>query len=375
VRTTQVEALSLGLADAEVRRVAAHIRRAETRARGRPTTRLDPLRRKVRALLLEELAHYRKKARFPKNRDFRQKMPYFIDRDGTRCAMAHLLEFGGERELVARITRERNNAWVRELANEPRLLAWLAAAGLTVDEAAEIQPSYCLKATDCVCGNFSPHVGVLEARVLVAPNQETLVASVGVVAVHGELPAYAVGDELEVRLATTELSSDMLLVPVSPSAADRPDAGSWVYLVGVSLAPDGTYACAQGFAGIPPLTKEQFIAAVRSETCPSFLAGVDEDWAQTTCTVGPDNGAPSGNGQLGTGRSTDGGCSIPGGAVDDPSPFGILAAILAVLAARRRKTKLATVARRHGHAAPGDEPMISEFPNAKNAKVARARGL
>ena len=63
--------------------------------------------------------------------DFAEPMPYFVDAKGVRCAMAHLLEAGGERELVQRIARERNNAFVRDLADESRLLAWLAAAGLT----------------------------------------------------------------------------------------------------------------------------------------------------------------------------------------------------------------------------------------------------
>ena len=44
--------------------------------------------------------------------------------------MAHLLELGGEGALVERIARERNHARVRELVDEPRLLAWLEAAGL-----------------------------------------------------------------------------------------------------------------------------------------------------------------------------------------------------------------------------------------------------
>ena len=67
-------------------------------------------------------------------------MPYFIDADGTRCAMAHLLELGGAAALVARIANEKNNAFVEELANGQELPAWLDASGLSVAEAARIQP-------------------------------------------------------------------------------------------------------------------------------------------------------------------------------------------------------------------------------------------
>ncbi|AKF09429.1 hypothetical protein DB32_006578 [Sandaracinus amylolyticus] len=110
----------------ERERVARHIERAERAAMAQDVSSLSRLQRMVRSLLLRELAQYRRDARFPQNRGFAEPTPYFVDAEGTRCAMAHLLEVGGETELVARVARERNNAWVRELADEPRLIAWLA---------------------------------------------------------------------------------------------------------------------------------------------------------------------------------------------------------------------------------------------------------
>jgi hypothetical protein len=65
-----------------------------------------------------------------------------VDAAGTRCAIAHLIEAAGEGALVAEIARTRNNAWVREPADDPRVVAWLDANGLTLEEAARIQPSY-----------------------------------------------------------------------------------------------------------------------------------------------------------------------------------------------------------------------------------------
>jgi hypothetical protein len=116
---------------AERRRVSAHISWAARWARRHPP-RLDPLRSLVRLLLLDELERYRTRGTFPRNPGRPVPVPVFIDAHGTRCAMAHLLEFGGEAALVARVARERNYARVQELADEPRLLAWLAAAGLTL---------------------------------------------------------------------------------------------------------------------------------------------------------------------------------------------------------------------------------------------------
>jgi hypothetical protein len=40
------------------------------------------------------------------------------------------------------VARTRNNAYVRELADEPGLMAWLDRNGLSVEEAARIQPGY-----------------------------------------------------------------------------------------------------------------------------------------------------------------------------------------------------------------------------------------
>ncbi len=129
-------------------------------ARGRDLTALSSLQKLVRSLLLQCLGEYRDAGQFPLNRDFAKRTPYFIDARGVRCAMAHLLEVGGEHELVQKIARERNNATVAQLADEPRLLAWLDAAGLTVQEAAAIQPSYCEPVSDCICtfGLFGPAI-------------------------------------------------------------------------------------------------------------------------------------------------------------------------------------------------------------------------
>ena len=101
----------------EVTRVAAHIAHAMQQAAQRDLSQLTHVQKLIRSLLLEELERYRGAGRFPKNPDFAERTPYFIDAEGTRCAMAHLMEVGGEKQLVDRISTARNNARVKELAD------------------------------------------------------------------------------------------------------------------------------------------------------------------------------------------------------------------------------------------------------------------
>jgi len=57
-----------------------------------------------------------------------------VDPDGTRCALAHLLDIGGQAELVQQIAGRNNNARVRELAASAELTTWLRASGLTLGD-------------------------------------------------------------------------------------------------------------------------------------------------------------------------------------------------------------------------------------------------
>ena len=126
----------------EVHRVQAHLRGAERLVEARDVSRLTPDQRAARARLLADLRQYRRRGVFPRNLDFPDRRPYFIDAVGTRCAMAYLIERHGGAAMVARIARQRNNAYVRELADDPELVAWLDRNGLTAAEAARIQPQY-----------------------------------------------------------------------------------------------------------------------------------------------------------------------------------------------------------------------------------------
>ena len=135
------------LQEAEVARIRAHIARAERLVRDRDVTSLTAVQRTARERNLARLERYRGQGVFPRNQDFpAQRVPYFVDRLGTPCAMAYLIEQSGRRDLVAQVVWRMNNATVTQMAADavlgPALAAWLGGAGLSVQEAQAIQPSY-----------------------------------------------------------------------------------------------------------------------------------------------------------------------------------------------------------------------------------------
>jgi hypothetical protein len=127
----------------------------------RDVSHLPRATRSRRDHLLRVLAAYAQHGRFPRNPNFARHTPYFIDASETRCAMAHLIEGSGDRELVERVAQTRNNAFVRQLQADLALRAWLSWAGLTMREAARIQPAYCFvtKGEACFCQSVGSSTG------------------------------------------------------------------------------------------------------------------------------------------------------------------------------------------------------------------------
>ena len=145
-----------------------HLRRVESFARLRFVDHLAPARRQMRAWLLDELAAYREAGAFPIPRDSPWDLrPYFIDADGRRSTIAHLMELTGADALVAEIAHTNNNAYVAELVRDPRVAAWADEVGFTIEEAERIEPTLC-RVLDCACfPAFVDHVPALAAGRLV----------------------------------------------------------------------------------------------------------------------------------------------------------------------------------------------------------------
>jgi len=106
----------------------------------RPTGHLTPAQRANRARAIAALEAYAKRGVFPRNDvDPRYRIPSMIDRRGTRCALAHVIEVTGRPGLLARLARDANHVFVPALVGDPGLRDWLVEQGLTLEEAAFIQ--------------------------------------------------------------------------------------------------------------------------------------------------------------------------------------------------------------------------------------------
>jgi hypothetical protein len=126
----------------EVARLEQHFAEVRAELLAADVSRLDAGQRARRAQHVARLEEYAAGRVFPHNHDRAERTPFFIDRHGTRCAMAYLIEQSGRGDLVARIARESNEAYIAELAGDPELVAWLDENGLSASEAARIQPEY-----------------------------------------------------------------------------------------------------------------------------------------------------------------------------------------------------------------------------------------
>jgi hypothetical protein len=103
---------------------------------------LTDAQREARASALDRLREYRKARAYPHNHVRPFRTPVFVDPHGQPCAVGYLMLRSGEHELVADIVRESNLARVPELAGDPRLSRWLDEHGLSLEDAAAIQPAY-----------------------------------------------------------------------------------------------------------------------------------------------------------------------------------------------------------------------------------------
>ncbi|CAN5775992.1 hypothetical protein BH23GEM7_BH23GEM7_27540 [soil metagenome] len=137
-----VAAISLA-ADSEVARLRAHFDEVERELLARDVSHLSPEQRVARARNVQLLRDYSERGIFPHNHDFPgERLPYFVDHRGTHCAMAYLIARSGHEELVEKVRATQNHEYIAELAGDPELVVWLDGSGLTVEDAARIQPAY-----------------------------------------------------------------------------------------------------------------------------------------------------------------------------------------------------------------------------------------
>lgn len=126
----------------EHRRVREHLTRALRSVRSAQTDALTAPQRARRRAALRALTRYIAEGRYPLNRVSPSPTPVFVDEGGARCAMAALIESTGDDGLVRRVARDHNLAYVEQLKEDPEFQSWLDRNGITLAEAARIQPAY-----------------------------------------------------------------------------------------------------------------------------------------------------------------------------------------------------------------------------------------
>jgi hypothetical protein len=154
----------------EVARIRSHFDSVLTELRDRDVSALSAAQRANRQTLTVALAAYRDRGVFPHNYDFPDEAtPYFVDRKtGTLCAVAHLLESTGRRDIVDRVAKMNNSVWVAELAGDTALATWLNHNGVTLSEAARIQVPYMVTVTPAEKARNTAFITIVPAAAGVA---------------------------------------------------------------------------------------------------------------------------------------------------------------------------------------------------------------
>lgn len=140
----------------EVRRIQGHLLDVERTLSRKGTGNLSPAQREKRNTALNWLREYRQRGTFPHNHTHAgERVPVFVDEHGTPCAVAYLLQRSGREDLVREIASADNNVYAWELADDTRFSEWLDETGLTLEEAAKIQPNYGPDGCPCIIPDAS----------------------------------------------------------------------------------------------------------------------------------------------------------------------------------------------------------------------------
>ena len=131
-----------GPGDSEDLRIRTHLAFVEQLLRERSVDHLSDEQRTARTRNLDRLHDYWTTGVFPRNTVVPgHRNPVFVDEAGRICAVGYLFEQDMGREAAERINARHRTATVFEI-DDPVLGKWLATSGLTLEEAAMIQPAY-----------------------------------------------------------------------------------------------------------------------------------------------------------------------------------------------------------------------------------------
>ena len=274
----------------ETQRLVTHFDTVIAELQSADVHTLTPTARAARLEMIATLGAYRDARRFPRNTRFVEPTPFFIDDDGTRCAMAHLIETSGHGDFVKAVAATRNTAYIDDLASEATLLRWLDAHGLTVAEAARIQPGYaCVSAAECHCSLVWPaefETAIYEATV---SNADRAAPTVRIEAIRGRagnatlsvgdiVPAYEHGYRAtdEVLLGTFGRQEIFFTTHVIED-----DEARCVSRVGGALTSESLNP--------PNVSTDALLAAAAAPNCQAALVAHDPVLANPRCGSGDDD--------------------------------------------------------------------------------------
>lgn len=121
--------------------VQLHLGETEILLRRRNVSGLSKALQQSRLKNLGILHQYMLAGQFPKNNLHSGRQPYFIDAEGTYCAVGYLMKMTGADNMARQISSTQNYNYLINIQN-PALMDWVAGSGLTFDELALIQPGY-----------------------------------------------------------------------------------------------------------------------------------------------------------------------------------------------------------------------------------------
>ncbi|HJW28324.1 MAG TPA: T9SS type A sorting domain-containing protein, partial [Saprospiraceae bacterium] len=130
-------------------RIQTHLSYVENLLRQKDVSNLPPAVREKRAHLLDLLHDYWQAGKFPRNFDYTDRRPCFIDKNNTICAVGYLVEKTAGLEVAEDINKSHQYDDIFDM-NDAVVNNWINESGFSKTEIAMIQPDYgCWGCTYC----------------------------------------------------------------------------------------------------------------------------------------------------------------------------------------------------------------------------------
>lgn len=127
--------------NSEIDRIQAHLKNVCSSLYKHAPEGVSAEQLQNRRLLIDALDKYADRKIFPENRYHSVRTPYFVDDDNVHCAVGYLMAYSGSGELVARIRKEHNYDYIKDIKTDG-VAQWAQGNGFSIEELKWIQPTY-----------------------------------------------------------------------------------------------------------------------------------------------------------------------------------------------------------------------------------------